>query len=188
MPPGPPGPPPAAATGSAESARPGTSAAASGGKGWSLPGQPGAAVSGKGSAGAGVVAKGKGQSGAGSDAAVQHQLEVAKLGLKGIVLPTNGKGKGQGQPGKPPAPVTLTSVTPTLIRPPGVFAAGPEAAAAVASGGSVASSSLQGGHADALSTRLDEILQRLQVLEQRSDEIKFLLMKMQASPQLQGLD
>lgn len=188
------------------------------------PSPPGKPLPGAESAGSAVSGKGKGHAGAGSAGAgvsgkgkggqppwwtpehgqQSENVELATLAMKGIVLPTKGTGKGKGQASKPSAPVTLDSVTPTLIRtPPGRVAAGEpsrllsqprpqaEAAPAVTSAESVASSSLprstqQEANADALSVRLDEILERLQVLEQRSEEILNLLLR--ASPRLSGLD
>ena len=176
-------------------------------------GSAGSAVSGKGkgdaaagSAGAGLPSKGKGQTGAGSDGSAEsgkgkgqgagsagsakpQDVALATLAMKGIELPTKGQNKGQGQASKPPAPVTLDSVTPMLIRtPPDRPTAScllsrpcPEATAAAApppvgtDPSSLPRSARQDANADTLSVRLDEIMERLQVLEQDNVEILNLL-------------
>ena len=153
--------------------------------------------------------KGKGQTGAGSARSAEsgkgarpQDVARATLAMKGIELPTKGQSKGQGQASKPSALVTLDSVTPTLIRmPPDRPTAGepsrllsrprPEATAAAApppvgtDPSSLPRSARQDANADTLSVRLDEIMERLQVLEQRSVEILNLL---RAHPRLSSLD
>ena len=112
---------------------------------------------------------------------------ITAFASKGITLPGKGQGKGQPTTGHGKNPVTLDSVTPTLIQTPSHDARG------------VPSRSLSlprprqqnqprlapqsSSDTDALSVRLDEIVERLQVLEQRSEEILNLL-----QVQLAGMD